>query len=163
MIISAIAAMGKNRVIGKDNKLLWRLPLEMKFFKETTMGHHLIMGRKTFESHPPLSGRTSIIVTRNKKYQAPQGCLIAHSIDSAIEIAHQRGEKEVFVTGGEEIYFQSMPLIQKLYLTEVDFSGEGDAHFPPLVANQWKLEAENHMDVSEKNPLAWTVRIYVRK
>lgn len=163
MIVSAIAAMGKNRVIGKDNQLLWRLPLELKYFKETTLGHHLILGRKTFESRPPLPGRTSIVVTRNKKYSVPAGCLIAHSVPEAIEIAQRRGENEVFVSGGEEIYFLAMPLIQKLYLTEVDYSEEGDAFFPPLVANQWKLESENHMPIGEKNPLTWTAKIYTRK
>nr|AIA17566.1 Dihydrofolate reductase [uncultured bacterium] len=163
MIVSAIAAMGKNRVIGKDNQLLWKLPLELKYFKETTMGHHLILGRKTFESRPPLPNRTSIIVTRNKKYNPPAGCFVVHSIESAIELAHKRGEEEVFISGGEEIYHLSMPHIQKLYLTEVDFSAEGDAYFPVLVPNQWNLESENFMPVSEKNPLAWTARIYVRK
>jgi dihydrofolate reductase len=162
MIVSAIAAMGKNRVIGKDNQLLWKLPLELKYFKETTIGHHLILGRKTFESRPPLPNRTSIIVTRNKKYDPPEGCLVVHSIESAIELAHQRGEKEVFICGGEEIYHQSMPQIQKLYLTEVDFSDKGDAYFPPLVSNQWKLESENHMPIGEKNPLAWTAKVYTR-
>ena len=160
MIVSAIAAMGKNRVIGKDNKLLWRLPLELKYFKETTMGHHMIMGRKTFESNPPLPGRTSIIVTRNKNYKAPEGCLVAHSIDAAIKIAETRGENEVFITGGEEIYFQSMPMIQKLYLTEVDFEEDGDAYFPPLVSKHWKLISEKHVEVSEKNPFAWTAKVY---
>ncbi len=163
MIVSAIAAIGKNRVIGKDNQLLWKLPLELKYFKETTLGHHLILGRKTFESHPPLPGRTSIVVTRNKKYSVPTGCLVAHSVPEAIEMAQTRGENEVFISGGEEIYFLSMPLIQKLYLTEVDYSAEGDAYFPPLVANQWKLESENHMPVGEKNSLAWTAKIYIRK
>jgi dihydrofolate reductase len=162
MIVSAIAAMGKNRVIGKDNQLMWRLPLELKYFKETTLGHHLILGRKTFESRPPLPGRTSIVVTRNKKYSVPTGCLVAHSVPDAIEMAQTRGEKEVFISGGEEIYFLSMPLIQKLYLTEVDYTAEGDAYFPPLVANQWKLESENQMPIGEKNPHAWTARIYTK-
>lgn len=163
MIVSAIAAMGKNRVIGKDNKLLWRLPLELKLFKETTMGHHLIMGRKTFESRPPLPGRTSIIITRNKNYSAPDGCFAVHSVPEAIELARSRNESEVFVTGGAEIYTIAMPYIQKLYLTEVDYSKEGDAYFPKFNANEWKLESENHMPVGEKNPFAWTAKIYTRQ
>lgn len=163
MIISAIAAVGHNRVIGKNNKLLWQLPLELKMFKETTMGHHLIMGRKTFESHPPLKGRTSIVLTRDATYQVPEGCIIAHTLQSALNIARNRNEREVFVVGGEEIYTIAMPYVQKLYVTEVDFTGEGDAYFPKIDWNEWHLESENHMPASEKNSLAWTARIFTKK
>ncbi len=163
MIVSAIVATGKNRVIGKDNELLWRLPLEMKFFKETTMGHHLIMGRKTFESFPnPLPGRTSIVITRNPNYDKP-GCLVVHSLDEALGLAKARGEKETFVTGGEEIYKLALPFIEKLYLTEVDFEGKGDAYFPAMDLSSWKMQTVRQEPVSEKNPLAWTTKIYTKK
>ena len=114
MIVSAITAIGKNRVIGKDNQLLWKLPLELKMFKETTMGHHLIMGRKTFESHPPLPGRTSIILTRDSTYEGPEGCLVRHTLHNALMIAKNNNEREVFIVGGEEIYARAMPQVQKL-------------------------------------------------
>lgn len=163
MIVSAMVAVGKNDVIGKDNKLMWRLPQELKYFKTTTMGHHLIMGRKTFESHPPLPGRTSIILTRDGTYEAPEGCLIAHTLTSAIEIARSAGEREVFIVGGEEVYTLALPHIQKLYLTEVDFEGEGDAYFPKINLDEWKLESENHVPAGENNPHAWTAKIYTKK
>ncbi|MEZ4847009.1 MAG: dihydrofolate reductase [Bdellovibrionota bacterium] len=163
MIVSAMVAVGKNNVIGKDNKLLWRLPQELKYFKSTTMGHHLIMGRKTFESHPPLPGRTSIVLTRDGTYEVPEGCIVAHTLTSALEIARSRGEREVFVVGGEEVYTLALPHIQKLYLTEVEFEGEADAFFPKIDLTNWTLQSENHVPQSEKNPFAWTAKIYTKK
>ncbi|MCC7460038.1 MAG: dihydrofolate reductase [Proteobacteria bacterium] len=162
-MISAIAAVGKNNIIGKDNKLLWRLPLELKYFKTTTIGHHLIMGRKTFESHPPLPGRTSIVLTRDGTYEVPEGCIVAHTLTSALEIARSRGEREVFIVGGEEVYTLALPLIQKLYLTDVDFEGEADAYFPKVDFSEWGLDSEKHVEASEKNPYAWTAKVYTRK
>lgn len=164
MKISAIAAMGKNRVIGKDNRLMWKLPLEMKHFKETTTGHHMIMGRKTFESHPkPLPNRTSIVLTRNTSYEVPEGCFTAQTFEEALQIAKDRGESEVFVTGGAEIYTLSLPFLNQIYLTEIDFDQEGDAYFPKFDLEKWTVVREDHMSVGEKNNLAWTMRIYTKK
>jgi dihydrofolate reductase len=164
MIISAIVAIGKNRVIGKGNKLLWKLPLEMKYFKETTMGHHIIMGRKTFESNgKPLPGRTSIVLTRNQNYRLPEGCFLSSSLKEALNLAQKRGETEAFIIGGAEIYKLSLPYLDKLYLTDVDFTAEGDAYFPEIDLDAWKIENEIHQPMSEKNSHAWTARIYTRK
>ena len=162
MIISAIAAMGKNRSIGIDNKLPWRLPLELKMFKEITMGKYLVMGRKTFECRPPLPGRTSIVVTRNPNYQVPDGCFVSHSIEGAIELEKSKKEKEVFIIGGEQIFELALPCIEKLYLTEVDASPQADAFFPALDLSKWKLQSENTMGIGEKNPISWTARIYTK-
>ena len=165
MIVSAIAAMGINQVIGKNNQLMWKLPLEMKYFKDTTMGHHIVMGRKTFESNQSklLPGRTSIIITRDRNFTAPEGGLVAHSIEGALKLAESRGETEVFIIGGAEIYSQTMPIVQKLYLTEVDFLKGGDAYFPTMEYGLWNVISEKHEPESEKNPIAWTARVYSKK
>ena len=163
MIISAIAAMGKNRVIGKDNKLLWHLPLELKYFKATTLGHHLIMGRKTFESGPPLPNRTSIVLTNNDFYEVPMGCLLARSPEEALNIAKKRGEKEVFVSGGAAIYTLMKPWVQKLYLTTVETDATGDAYFPDWDLKHWQLLSEHVEPVGKKNSIPWTSRIYLKK
>lgn len=165
MIISAIVAMGINQVIGKNNQLMWKLPLEMKYFKETTMGHHIIMGRKTFEANHSklLPGRTSIIITRNKNFKVPEGGFVVHSLDEALKLAESRGESEAFIIGGAEIYKEAFPIIQKLYLTEVDFLKGGDAYFPTMEYILWNLISEKHEPESENNPIAWTARVFTRK
>jgi dihydrofolate reductase len=162
MIVSAIAAMGKNRVIGKNNDLLWRLPLEFQYFKKTTMGHHLIMGRKTFESIPNvLPGRTTIVVTRQKDFEA-KGAHVSHSLEEAIQWARVRGETECFIAGGAQIYQQALALIDKLYITEVDYAQEGDAYFPTFDDQPWQLIQETICEQSDKNPYAWTAKIFER-
>ena len=134
MILSQIAAMAKNRVIGKDGDLPWSLPEDMKFFREKTKGHMIIMGRKTFESFPkPLPQRLHVVITRQKDYKAPEGVHVFHSIDEAVEFCKDKtGEwgDEVFIIGGGEIYRQSLPITDYIYLTEIDQEFEGDAQFP---------------------------------
>ncbi|MEX0672971.1 MAG: dihydrofolate reductase [Candidatus Paceibacterota bacterium] len=133
--ISAIAAVGeRTRVIGKDNQLLWHIPEDLKRFKEITRGHPVIMGRKTFESilsilGKPLPGRTNIVVTRRNDYDT-QGAQIADSIEGALEQASVLDSDEIFVIGGQQIYEQALPFINRLYLTLVDSSKEGDTWFP---------------------------------
>ena len=113
MKVSLIAAVSRNNVIGKNNNLIWHLPKDMKFFKDTTQGHHVIMGRKNFESIPhkysPLPNRTNIIITRQNNYLA-KGCIVVNSIKEALEIAKQKGEKEAFIIGGGEIYKLALEL-----------------------------------------------------
>lgn len=138
MKIALIAAMAANRVIGRDNQLAWHLAEDLQYFKRTTLGHHLIMGRKTFDSvGRPLPGRTTVIVTRQPDYQM-QGCLIAHSLQEALELC--REEDEVFVAGGAEIYAQALPSADRVYLTELSIAVEGDAVFPELDPTVWQLE-----------------------
>lgn len=126
--ISVIAALAKNRVIGIENRLPWRLPEDLAHFKALTLGHPILMGRKTFESlGRPLPGRTNIVITRNPDY-ASDGCLVAGSIPAAIALCQDADE--VFFIGGAELYAQAIPLADRLYLTEVDIDAEGDAWFP---------------------------------
>lgn len=141
--ISVIAALAKNRVIGIDNRLPWRLPEDLAHFKALTLGHPILMGRKTFESlGRPLPGRTNIVITRNPDY-APEGCRIAASIPAAIALCHT--EDEVFFIGGAELYAQVIPLADRLYLTEVDIEADGDAWFPDYDRSAFKeISREPH-------------------
>lgn len=140
MSISLIVAMSRNHTIGINNTLPWRCPEDLKHFKALTMGHHMIMGRKTFDSiGKPLPGRTTVIVTRNLALKV-EGCLIAHSLQQAI--AACRNDSEVFVVGGAELYAQALPLVDKLYITEIQQDVEGDAHFPELNKNDWILASK---------------------
>ena len=130
-LISIIAAIGSNRELGKNNKLLWHIPDDLKRFKEITSGHPVIMGRTTFESlgNRPLPDRTNIIVTRDKNYQA-KNCLITHSLDEAINVAQNYGKKEIFIIGGGKVYQQAINIADKLYLTIVRGQFEADTFFP---------------------------------
>ncbi|BDH61558.1 dihydrofolate reductase [Lysinibacillus sp. PLM2] len=135
-MISLIVAHDKNRVIGYENKMPWHLPGELKYFKDTTMGKPMIMGRKTFESiGRPLPGRRNIIVTRNNEYSA-EGIEIANSIDEAIALAGD--VEEIMVIGGEEIFKLVLPIADRLYITHIDHEFEGDTFFP-IYGDDWKL------------------------
>ena len=137
MLKSVIVAKAQNNAIGKDNQLLWHLPKDMRHFKQKTMGRHIIMGRKTFESiGKPLPGRELIVVTRNPDYHAP-GCKTVRSIEEALAWAEQAGETEVLIAGGEQIYRSTLPIVDKIYLTEVKTTLEGDTFFPELAQNEW--------------------------
>jgi len=128
--ISAIAAISKNRVLGKDNKLIWKIPEDFKRYVKITTGHALIMGRKTYESiGRPLPNRTNIILTRDMDYTAP-GCIVTHSLEEALAEARKVENEEIFINGGAQIYAEALPLTDKLYLTVVDQEAEGDALFP---------------------------------
>ena len=141
MIISLIAACSKNRVIGKNNDLPWKLPDDMKYFMQTTKGHHVIMGRKNYDSLPdkfkPLPNITYFVLTHQPKLKAP-GCLVVNSMVRAIGIARSNGEPETFVIGGAEIYRLAMAEADKLYLTEIDAVIEGDTYFPEFEKSEWK-------------------------
>jgi dihydrofolate reductase len=145
MRISLLVAMDENRGIGINNGLPWRLSTDLKRFKSLTMGHHLIMGRKTYESiGKPLAGRRMIVVTRNPAYRA-DGCLIAHSVEEALGIAEVAGEREVFVIGGGEIFSQTIAFADRLYLTVVHAHLVVDTFFPEIDESQWiQLEAKDY-------------------
>lgn len=133
--ISIISALAKNRIIGIYNALPWRLPEDLKYFKSLTLGHHILMGRKTYESiGKPLPGRTTVIITRGS-YSSQEGAKIAHSLREAIEICG--GDEEIFFVGGAELYAQALPLADRLYLTEIQAEVEGDAWFPEFDRGQW--------------------------
>ncbi len=140
-ILSVIAALARNRVIGVNNRLPWRLPEDLKHFKTLTMGHHIIMGRKTYESiGKPLPGRTTVIVTRDAAYRM-EGCLTATSIDAAI--AACAGDPEIFFVGGAQMYAQVLPRADRLYLTEIQADYAGDAWFPAFDRGEWEEMARD--------------------
>ena len=146
--------MAKNRVIGVNNTLPWHLPADLKRFKALTMGHHIIMGRKTFESIGRiLPGRTTIVVTRNEAYR-PAGLIVAHNVDDAF--AFGAGDDEIFVIGGEQLYRGTLPRADRVYLTEIDRNFEGDSFFPELEQNAWQ-SITREMFQDEKTGLAYTL------
>ncbi len=142
-MISMIVAMGENRLIGRDNGLPWHLPADLKFFKATTMGKPMIMGRKTFDSiGRPLPGRRTIVVTRNADW-SHEGVEVASSLDDAFKFTE--GEDEVMVVGGAQIYEQALAKADRLYVTEVALSPEGDAYFPEISDTEWGVASrERH-------------------
>lgn len=164
MTLSAIVATDRNGVIGKDNDIPWHLPADLKYFKRRTLNHHIIMGRKTFESiGRPLPKRTNIVVTRNPFFMVSK-CLVAGSLQEAIQLAKDNGETEAFIIGGGTLYEQSMPLIDRLYLTEVDTEVEGGAiFFPEIDENDWALLSSEAHPADDKNPYAYTFKVLERK
>ncbi len=137
MIISLIVALDEKGGIGKDNGLPWRLNSDLKRFKSITMGHHLIMGRKTYETiGKPLPGRTMIIVTHNPNYH-PNGCIIVKSIEEALSVAEKNNEIEVFIIGGGDIFRQFIDMADKIYLTNIHTVVNADTFFPEIEASSW--------------------------
>ncbi|MBU90096.1 type 3 dihydrofolate reductase [Candidatus Woesearchaeota archaeon] len=163
MILSIIAAIGKNKVIGKDNDLPWGrgLPADMKHFKELTAGKPVLMGRKTFESiGKPLPNRINIIITRDENYKA-EGCIVVHSIDEAVKAAGNA--EEVMVIGGSQIYKEFLPRANKMYLTIVDADFEGDTYFPEYKVEDWKETAYEEHERDAENPYNYTFLVLTRK
>ncbi|WP_226389050.1 dihydrofolate reductase [Penaeicola halotolerans] len=150
---SIVVAVADNQVIGKDNDLIWKLPKDLKHFKETTSGHHIIMGRKTFESMgKPLPNRTSVVITRQKDYTVPEGHHVVHSLEEAFSLCEQKDLEKVFVLGGAEIYKMALPLVDELIITEVKESFEGDAYFPKIDRQEWKEVSRTFHPKDDKNP-----------
>lgn len=150
--VSAIAAIGRNRALGRDNKLLWHIPEDLKRFHALTLGHPVIMGRKTFESivsyiGKPLPGRTNIVLTRDKSWNHP-GVLVDESVESALERAKKLDAEEVFIIGGAQIYAQALPYTDKLYLTIIDDEKEADSFFPPYEAEFTKKVFEEEHEAN---------------
>jgi dihydrofolate reductase len=165
MTVSAIAALSKNKVIGKNNDLPWRLPDDMKFFMETTKGHHVIMGRKNYDSlqdkFKPLPNRTNIVITRQKDFKAP-GCIVLNAVEPGLEIARKNSEEECFIIGGAEIYKLAMPYTTRLYMTEIDADIEGDTYFPDFKKEEWKEISRKHHPADERHKYAFDFVIYDR-
>ncbi len=163
MIISTIVAVAKNNVIGKDNDIPWYLPADLKYFKKITTGHHIVMGRKCYESiGRPLPKRTNVVVTRNPFFIAT-GCLVTHNVAEAVQLAEANGEEEVFIIGGGQIYEIALPHVDRIYLTEVDLEVEGDIFFPEIDKNNWTLVKETKHQADEKNEYDYTFKILERK
>lgn len=164
MKISIIVARAKNGVIGRNNELVWRLSSDLKLFKRITTGHHIIMGRKTYESMgKPLPNRTSIVITRNKDYSLPEGHFSVNSLQEAIQLCISKNLTKVFVIGGAEIYSQALPLADELMVTEVQAEPEGDAFFPELDPLLWQKTSEEHYSKDEQNQYDFDFVIYQRR
>ena len=162
MTLSLLLAADENNVIGKDNQLPWHLPNDLKYFKNLTWGMPILMGRKTFESiGKPLPGRKSIVITRNKEWQA-EGVMVVHSLIDAIELAKSEAVKEIFVIGGAEIFNSSLKDAQRIYLTRIHHQFEGDTFFQDL-DQAWQLVNSKHCEPDEKNPYAHTFEVWERQ
>jgi len=160
-MIALVVAAAENNVIGKDNNLIWHLPADLQHFKSITMGHPMLMGRKTFESiGKPLPGRTTIIITTQQDYKA-EGCVVTHSLQEAIEKGRELDE-QLYVIGGAEIYRRILPQADTIYLTRVHESFDGDAYFPELQEDAWQLIAEEHHEPDEKNKYSYTFQTLKR-
>lgn len=163
MIISLIVAMDEKRGIGVDGHLPWHLPADLKRFKSLTMSHHLIMGRKTYESiGNPLPGRTMIIVTRNPNYQ-PDGCMVARSLDTAIEFARMGMDNEAFIIGGGDLFEQSIDLADRIYLSLIHASLPADVFFPEIDDAKWQVVKSELVPADEKNLYDFTFKILERR
>jgi dihydrofolate reductase len=164
MNISIIAAIAENRAIGKDNKLLWKLPADMKLFKALTTDHYVLMGRKTFDSmgSKPLSNRVNVIITRQKGFAA-EHCLTCHSLEEAIHLAEEEEETEAFIIGGAEIYQMALEVADTMYLTQVHAQVEGDSFFPLFDHKQWELVEKTHYTRDDKNEYNFDFCVYKRK
>lgn len=164
MILSSIVATSLNHAIGKNNQLLWHLPADLKFFKATTMGCPVIMGRKTFQSiGRTLPGRKNVVITRDKNFNSDHkfDLLVVGSLDEALVKLH--AENEVFIIGGGEIYKQSMDLVDNIYLTLVKIHLDGDVYFPEIDLTRFHLVWEEEHEADEKNELDYTFQKYERK
>ena len=163
MIISLIAAVSQNGAIGKNNDLPWHLPDDMKFFMQTTKTHHVVMGRKNYESIPekfrPLPNRTNIVVTRQSDYEAPN-CVVVNSLEEALQVAEKNGEKEVFIIGGSEIYKQGFPMTDRMYLTEIHATIVGDTFFPSYEPKEWKEISRVHHSADERHAYDFDFVVY---
>ncbi len=159
-MISLIVAASANNAIGKNNQLLWHLPKDLKFFKNTTWGMPVVMGRKTFAAvGKPLPGRTNIVITSNKNFTADQ-VVTATSLEKALQVATETNGKEIFIIGGGEIYKQAMPIADRIYMTRVHANLEADTFFPDFSAEHWTLHQSTDIAADEKHAYPFTIEIW---
>ncbi|TAE31284.1 MAG: dihydrofolate reductase [Cytophagales bacterium] len=167
MNISLIAAVAQNGTIGRNDAtgkpdLPWHLPDDFKFFKETTSGHPIIMGRKSLDAlGKPLPKRKNIVITRNRDFDVP-GVTIVHTLEDALTMARAVEENEIFVIGGAEIYALALPVATRLYLTEIQKEYDGDAHFPAFNKNDWRETSRRHHPADDRHEAAFDFVIYER-
>lgn len=156
-----IAAIANNNALGKDNDLIWHLPADLIRFRKTTTGHHIIMGRNTYESiGKPLPNRTTVIITRNKNYKA-EGCIIVNSINTALEVA--QSDESPFIIGGAQIYKEAINLVDQLDITEVHHQFEADVYFPEIDLSIWKEIKRETFEPDEKNIYSYSFVSYIKK
>ncbi|MDR6569530.1 dihydrofolate reductase [Chitinophaga ginsengisegetis] len=162
MRISIIVAASENNVIGINNMLPWRLPLDLKYFKSTTLGKPIVMGRKTFDSlGKPLPGRPNIVITRQTDFQ-PEGAYVVRSVEEGVEKAKSFGGDELFITGGSQIFEQAWPLVERIYLTRVYAVVHGDAFFPQLDGAEFELVSDERHEADEKNQYPFSFQVWER-
>mgnify|MGYP006281644383 CR=1 FL=1 len=165
-MISLIAAVSANRVIGKSNDLPWHLPDDMRFFMQTTQGHAVIMGRRNYASIPekyrPLPNRLNIVITRQENFQAP-GCTVVGTPESALKAAKAAVEEEVFIIGGGEVYAAFMGIADRLYITEIDAEIEGDTFFPEFSTDNWTETSRRHHSADDRHRYSFDFVVYDRK
>jgi dihydrofolate reductase len=162
VVVSLIVAVSANGVIGRDGGLPWYLPADLKHFKRTTMGHHLIVGRRTWEEvGKPLPGRTMVVVTRSRRF-APDGAQVAHSVEQALELAAE--DDEPFIGGGSQIYRIALArdLVDRVHLTRIHAEVEGDTFLPDIDFGGWELVSEEHHEADEKNEFDYSFLVYER-
>lgn len=162
MTLSAITAVSQNNVIGLHNDLPWHLPADMRFFKSTTMGHVVVLGRKSYEAFgKAYPGRTNIVITRQQNYILPDA-IVVHSLEEAIRKAKTIEQQEIFILGGAQIFRQSMPLIDRIYLTRIYHDFDGDAFFPTMDTKEWELVKDEKHEPDEKNKYRYAFQTWER-
>lgn len=167
--VSLIVAIAENHVIGKDNDLIWFLPKDLKYFKDTTAGHHVIMGRKNYFSIPdkfrPLPGRTNIVVTRQKDIIQDDGVIVVSSIEEGIKVAVEAGDKEPFVIGGGQIYTYALAnnLIDRMYITQIHNAFEGDTFFPHFDDEKWQKVSSKLIEADHRHEWSFSYDVYEKK
>jgi dihydrofolate reductase len=164
MLISIVVAASANNVIGRDNRLLWHLPNDLKFFKNITWAMPVVMGRKTFESlgYKPLPGRLNIVITHKENWTA-DGVIVAHSLDEAVCLAESHQYKELFIAGGGEIYREAILCADKIYLTRVNVLAEGDSFFPEIDPAKWQMVSTEDWEKDEKHVYSYSFQLWKRK
>jgi dihydrofolate reductase len=166
MIISLIVAASTNNAIGKDNKMLWHLPNDMKYFKNTTWGMPVVMGRKTFDAlaGEPLPGRFNFVITRQKDWHSRrEGVKVAAGLDEALRLAEATDCKETFVIGGGQIYAEAMPVAGRIYMTRVHGVIDGDTYFPPIDEKDWRLLSNHDFPADDKHAWSYSFQLWERK
>ncbi|MFY7880068.1 MAG: dihydrofolate reductase [Lacibacter sp.] len=166
MTISLIVAASTNNAIGKNNQLLWHLPTDLKFFKNTTWAMPVIMGRKTFEAigSKPLPGRTNIIISRSRQPESSfSNVLFALSLDESIQLARQTNAKEIFIAGGAQIYELAMPLANRIYMTRVHAHFDADAYFPEYNVQDWDIKQNTDFLSDEKHAYSFSIQCWEKK
>ena len=161
MLISAIVAISRNNVIGRDGHLPWHLSADLKRFKAITTGHSIILGRKNYDDiGRPLPNRTNYVLTRNANFEAP-GCIVCNSLAQAVESAQSSGESECFIIGGAAVYREAMPLVKKMYVTRVESDVDGDVFFPEW-GEGWRKVSEERFEADEKNDFPTVFEVWER-
>lgn len=164
--VSLIVAIATNHVIGKDNDLIWYLPKDLQYFKDTTAGHHVIMGRKNYFSIPekyrPLPNRTNVVVTRQNSIVHDENVLVASSIEEAIQLAINAGDQEPFIIGGGQIYNYALAnkLVDRMYITHIHQEFEGDTFFPHFDLKNWKIVSQKHVEKDHRHEWEFTYTVY---